>query len=62
MNKKITIKKNNNKMIDKLRKDFIKTVPQLQEIERVQKIHQEIQKKEAEKKYLYIDTQSFGAM
>lgn len=52
----------NEKTIDKLRKDFIKTIPQLQEIQKVQETHQEIQKKEAEKKYPYINTQSFSTV
>ncbi len=59
---KTTIKKINEKTIDEIRKDFIKIIPQLQEIQKVQKTHQEIQKKEAEKKYPYIDTQSFSTV
>jgi len=59
---KTTTKKLEEKTIEKLRKDFIKTIPQLQEIQEIQKTHRKLQEKEAEKLYPYIDTQSFGTV
>lgn len=55
-------KKLEEKTIKKLRKDFIKTIPQLQKIQKIQETQRKIQEKETEKLYPYIDTQSFATV
>ncbi|KPJ55156.1 hypothetical protein AMJ47_01420 [Parcubacteria bacterium DG_72] len=59
---KIISKKLEEKTIKKLRKDFIKTIPQLQKIQKIQETQRKIQEKETEKLYPYIDTQSFSTV
>jgi len=44
--------------LEEIRKDFIKIIPQLQDIQEVQKNYREVQKKKAEEQYPFINTQT----
>jgi len=55
-------KKLNEETLTQIRKDFIKTIPQLQEIQEAQEVHRELREKEAEHQYPFIDTQSFSTL
>lgn len=55
-------KKLNEKNLEELRKDFLRTIPQLEEIQQVQETHRDLKRKETEKLYPFIDTQSYSTV
>jgi t-SNARE complex subunit (syntaxin) len=50
--------KNIEKKLEELKKDFLKLIPQLYEIQEVQKNYREIQKKKIKEEYPFINTQA----
>ncbi len=44
--------------LEEVKKEFIKTIPQLQDIQEVQKIYREVQQKKVEEHYPFINTQT----
>jgi len=44
--------------LEELKKDFIKTIPQLEDIQKIQRTHREIQQEKVEKQYPFINTQT----
>jgi hypothetical protein len=44
--------------LEELRKDFIKIIPQLQDIQEVQKTYREVQEKKAEEQFPFINIQT----
>lgn len=58
MNKLNSNKKPVEEKLEEIKKDFIKIIPQLQEIQEVQKTYREVQQKKVEEQYLFINTQT----
>jgi len=44
--------------LEEIKKEFIKAIPQLQDIQEVQKIYREVQQKKVEEQYPFINTQT----
>ncbi len=44
--------------LEEIKKDFIKIIPQLQDIQEVQKTYREVQEKKAEEKFPFINIQT----
>jgi hypothetical protein len=50
--------KNIEEKLEELKKDFLKLIPQLYEVQEVQRKYREIQKKKTEEEYPFINTQA----
>jgi hypothetical protein len=44
--------------LEELKKEFIKTIPQLEDIQEIQKTHRGIQREKVEEQYPFINTQT----
>lgn len=44
--------------LEEIKKDFLKLIPQLQDIQEVQKTYRELQQKRVEEQYPFINTQT----
>jgi len=60
MNKPNTNQKQIEEKLEEIKKEFIKTIPQLQNIQEVQEIYREVRQKEIGGQYPFINTQAFS--
>lgn len=50
----------NEEELEKIKKDFINIIPQLQDIKEVEEVYQEVQRKRLSEQYPFINTQSYS--
>lgn len=50
----------NEEELEKIKKNFINIIPQLQDIKEVEEVYQEVQRKKLSEQYPFINTQSYS--
>jgi len=48
--------------LEELKRDFIKTIPQLEDIQEIQRTHRDIQREKVGEQYPFINTQTFSTI